>query len=200
MKEKVVNNLFNFILKNKNLNDTETKKIKYGLDGLYSLITKLIAVFILCIFTNTLYEYILLLFFYALIRTYSFGLHASSSLICWIYTITIYVGGSLIIKYIHVNEITLLIIWLLSFISFVMWAPADTPKRPLIRANQRKKQKIKTCAIAIMYLIFLIFIKVTIIQNSIALSLLVQAIMINPLTYKITNTTFNNYKNYPIKV
>lgn len=200
MKEKFVNGLTNFITKNKECDELKIKTIRYGLEGLYLSTTKFIVIFILVIFCKTLIEYLLLLFFYLLIRKYSFGLHATSALACWLTTLPIYIGGSLVIKYCSVDNYIHYAIWLIAFISFIIWAPADTPKRPLIRKKQRKLQKIKTCVICLGYLAILIFVNNTKVINAVSISLIVQTIMINPLIYKLTKTKFNNYKDYPNKV
>jgi len=200
MKEKFVNALTNFVIKNKNVDDLKIKTIRYGLESLYLSFTKLFVVFLLALITDCLIEFLLLLFFYQLIRKFSFGLHANTTLACWMTTIPIYVGGSLIIKYIFLNYYIIFTIWILAFFSFLLWAPADTPKRPLIRKNQRKTQKLKTCCICVFYLLLLLIFKNTSVINAITLSLFIQMIMVNPLVYKITNTRFNNYKIYPNKV
>jgi len=200
MRKKFVDSLTNFIIKNKDCDEIKIKTIRYGLEGLYSSITKLGTVTILVILTKSFFEFLCLFVAYLMLRKYSFGLHASKSSICWLVTIPIYVGGSLIIKHFDFNIYVSLIVWALAFISFILWAPADTPKRPLLRAKLRKQQKIKTCIICIIYLAIIILVHNKTVINAVTLALIIQSIMINPLIYKITNTQFNNYKLYPNKV
>lgn len=200
MKQKFINNITNFITKNKKCDEIQIKKIRYGLEGLYSLITKLLIITFLTIISNTFVEFVLLLIAYTFLRAYSFGLHASKNYICWAITILIYFGGSIFVKYATFNYYVILTIWVFSFINFVLWAPADTPKRPLIRSDIRKKQKFKTCLIAFLYLLIIIFVKLNIIKNAITIALLIQSFMINPISYKFTKTRFNNYKWYTNKV
>lgn len=194
MKNKFINGLTNFIAKHKECSDRDIKIIKYGLEGVYNNITKIFFALVIVLIFNCTIEFLCLLFFYFLIRKYSFGIHANSSLVCWLTTIPIYCGGSLIIKYFNINIYILFIIWLLSFISFVLWAPADTPKRPLIHEKTRKKQKIKTCVICVLYFFIIIFLNINILNDAIGIAIFVQSIVINPITYKLTNTPFNNYK------
>ena len=115
---------------------------------------------------------------------------------CWATTLTIYVLGSLLVKEIILVKEFVLIIWTFAFISFLLWAPADTPKRPLIRKNQRIKQKIKVCIISLLYLLLIIFINNNTVINAISYALLIEMICVNPITYKLTKTRFNNYKYY----
>lgn len=196
MKNKVVNYLLNLIKHNKQCSEKDLKIYKYGLEGLYNLVTKMIVITILTLILGTIKEFLLILLFYALIRTYAFGIHAESSIKCWISTLIIYIGGSLLVNNIIIAKDLAIIISLLSFVSFVLWAPADTPKRPLIREKQRRRQKINVCVICIIYIILIIISNNQILINSLIYSLIVEMICINPITYKLTNTTFNNYRFY----
>lgn len=196
MKEKFVNSSINFISKYQECNDLKRKQLRYGLEGIYSLIIKTTIVIIISILTKTIYQTLLFLLFYAGIRTFSFGIHAKSNLACWISTITIYNIIPLLIKNIFIpNRISYLILGL-SFLSMLLWAPADTPKRPLIRKKERIKCKIISCLVVIIYTIIFYFSKNNLINFTLTYALLVQSILINPITYKITNTKFNNYKYY----
>ena len=90
MKEKFVNSSINFINKYQECDDLKIKRLKYGLQGVYSLLIKLTIVIIIAILTKTLKQTILFLIFYAGIRTFSYGWHAKSNIGCWITTILIY--------------------------------------------------------------------------------------------------------------
>jgi len=199
MKEKFINSSLNFINKYQECDDLKTKKLKYGLEGIYSLATKLIVVIIIALITKTIKETLLFLLFYTGIRTFSFGIHAKSNIACWIITILIYNVIPILTKNLSIISIIGYITLVISFISVILWAPADTPKRPLIRKSKRIKCKIYSLIIVLIYSLILIFNKITIINNALIYALIVQNIMINPLTYKITNTQFNNYKYYKKK-
>lgn len=196
MKKNIINKLLNIIINNKECSEKDIKVYSYGLEGLYNLFTKTFVILIVTLLLNTAKEFGLILLFYAPLRTFGFGIHAESSIKCWIATLTIYILGSLLIKELILIKSVTLIIWTFAFISFLLWAPADTPKRPLIREKQRKKQKIKVCIITIIYLLLIILINSNTMINAISFSLLVQMICVNPITYKLTNTQFNNYKYY----
>lgn len=196
MKKKVINKLLTIITNNKDCTEKDIKIYSYGLEGLYNLFTKTFVILIITLLLNTAKEFGLILLFYAPLRSFGFGIHADSSLMCWISTLTVYVFGSILAKEILIIKEIALIIWTLAFISFLLWAPADTPKRPLIRENQRKKQKAKVCIITVIYLLLIIFFDSNTLINAISFSLLVQMICVNPITYKLTNTQFNNYKYY----
>ncbi len=196
MKEKFVNSSINFISKYQECDELKLKRLKYGLEGIYSLVVKAIVIIIISIITNTLKETALLMLFYAGIRTFSYGMHAKSNLACWISSILIYNGIPLFITYINIPNYIGYIILGISLIAMLLWAPADTPKRPLIRKNQRIKCKILSIIVVIIYTLIYLFSNSSLINNTILFALLIQIIFINPLSYKLTNTQFNNYKYY----
>ena len=196
MKEKFINSSLTFIMKYQECDDLKIKKLKYGLEGIYSLIVKLSVVILIALLTNNLSTTLLFLLFYAGIRTFSFGWHAKTNIACWISTITIYnIIPLLIIKITIPNFIGYVILGI-ALLSMVIWAPADTPKRPLIRKEQRLKAKILSILVITLYFIIYLITDIQIIKNSILYAITIQTILVNPLTYKLTNTQFNNYKYY----
>ena len=199
MKQKFVNSSINFITKYQECNDLKLKRLKYGLEGIYGGITKLIIVLIIAILTQTIKETALLILFYGGIRTFSFGWHAKSTLACLVTTISIYNISPFLISQLHLPTYIGYFTLIIAFISVILWAPADTPKRPLIKKDKRLISKFFSIAIVIIYSIILLFSNSNLINNTIIFALLIQTIMINPLTYKLTNTRFNNYKYYNTK-
>ena len=81
-------------------------------------------------------------------------------------------------------------------ILIAIYAPADTEKRPIVSKARRQTYKIISIIISISYMIISLSINNNFISNSLLLSLLLELIMINPLTYKIYKQPYNNYKTY----
>jgi len=196
VKKRVLDASFNFILKYQNCDELAKKKIKYGLEMLYNIITKLVVMLIISLILGIWKEYLLFTLIYAYTKKYTYGVHAKSSIACWLITLPVYLGGCYFIRYIQIPTPINYIIILISFIAFLLWAPADTPGRPLIHKEIRKKQKILACSICILYAIIISFFHSKLISNTIIYSLIVQIICINPLTYLLTKTPYANYKAY----
>lgn len=196
VKKSFIEKSVNLIKSRKELNTLEEKKIRYGLEAFYNFITKLIVLIILAVIFNLVFELILLSLIYSTLRLYGFGLHAKTSLQCWITTLPIYLGGCLLIKYLVIPNSIAGIIWIFGFLSFLFFAPADTPARPLIHKEKRIRAKVLSIIILIMYLVLYLYQSNTVIHNAILYALLIESISINPLIYKLTGTTFNNYKNF----
>lgn len=177
--------------------DTEQlEKIQYGLEAIYLSITKVIAILLLSILLNTFIETLVVLLFFNLLRATGFGLHASKSWQCWLSSVPTFIILPFVCKYIDIPLNILLIIATISIMFFIFFAPADTHKRPLIRRKKRITYKIITIATGIIYLIFIIFSKEMILRNCLSISMLIESILICPLTYKIFKLPYNNYKTY----
>lgn len=173
----------------------EMVKLKYGLEGLYSFITKFLVVFVLNILLNTWVEFLFLQIFYTIIRAVAFGIHAKSNKECWILTIIVYVSLPLLIKYIDFNYIIFICMAIFSSIVIAIYAPADTEKRPLIHKEKRKQDKILAMLISVIYLVFIILFN-NLYTKCMGYALILECLMINPLIYSLTNQKFNNFKYY----
>jgi len=200
VKEKFILNSLALIESKREVTDLERKKLKYGLEGFYNLATKLIVMVILAILLDILFEFLLLTFVYSILRLYGFGIHAKKTWQCWITTVPIYIGGCFLIKYFAFPVWLNYFIWFIGLISFLLFAPADTPSRPLIYKRKRIKAKVLSLIILGFCFLAYVFIKDSIVQNIITYAVLVEAISINPLIYKIFRTPFNNYKAYEKKM
>lgn len=179
-----------------NYSDEDIEKIQYGLESIYLSLTKVIVILLLSIFLNIFKETIITLLLFNILRTTAFGIHASKSWICWVTSVPTFIGIPLICKYITFPIYILLIIASISLIHFILFAPADTVKRPLIRKKRRIIYKVLTVIIGIIYLAIIIICKNNFIQNCLSASMLIETILISPLTYKIFNMPYNNYKSY----
>ena len=179
-----------------NYSDEDIEKIQYGLESIYLSLTKVIVILLLSIFLNIFKETIITLLLFNILRTTAFGIHASKSWICWITSVPTFIGIPLICKYITFPIYILLIIASISLINFILFAPADTVKRPLIRKKRRIIYKVLTVIIGIIYLAMIIICKNNFIQNCLSASMLIETILISPLTYKIFKMPYNNYKSY----
>ena len=135
---------------------------------------------------------------YNLIRTVSFGIHLSSSLSCLITSAVAFLGTTILCKYCIIPINIKIIIGLLEIPYIYLHSPADTEKRPIVNPKRRLIYKLLSTIIAIGMIISSILIKNTFVSNSFILALLIQCIIISPITYKLTKQKYNNYIYYQI--
>lgn len=196
MKELFVNKSISLIKKNCSYNDIMYERIRYGLEIIYLSITKIFVILLVSYLLGMLKETIILMIFSTPLRNYSYGIHAKKSWHCYVSSIFCFVLlPKLIINY-NLSIILRITISIYALTSMIIYAPADTHKRPIINTNHRKKLKYTSIIITISYIFLTILINDNYLCNFIYLALLIQSTAIIPITYKIFKMPYNNYKAY----
>ena len=197
MKEAFINSSMNMIQKYyPNYSEVKLAELKYGLLGLYLMISKSIIIFSIAIFLGIFKELLIFTVIYNIIRASSFGMHASKSWICLVVSTSIFI----LLTYLSLN-VTIpinikLIIGIIGIIFMYKNSPADTAKKPIVSLKRRKIYKTISTLLAIIFVICSLIIDNNFLSNSFILSLVLQNIFISPTTYKIFNEPYDNYKTY----
>ena len=176
----------------------EIETIMYGVETIYITITKTIIIFSLAAVLGLFKELLFLLIAFNIMRIPAFGLHASNGTICLIFSSLLFIISTILCKYLNIPVSVSIIIYILMFINIVLYAPADTVKRPLINAKKRKRYKIISIIFTLIYFLLSLFIKDNLITNSLTFGLLIECILINPITYKVFNMPYKNYISYDL--
>lgn len=196
MKKKFLDSSVKLITAEKEYTDEQIEIITYGLETVYLTVTKLVVIFSLAYMLGIFKEVILLTITYNIIRSQSFGIHASKSIYCLISSIILFIGGAIFCKYAIVPFELSIVIALICNFCLLLYAPADTYKRPLINKKKRKRWKLLSFTLGIIYTILIILLKDYFIVNYLLLGMLEAVIMILPITYKTFKLPYNNYKKY----
>ena len=197
MKKRFLTSIRNSIKKQyPNYSNDKIDEIMYGVEGIYLTITKTIIIFALAFLFKIAKELLFLLIAFNFIRLFAFGMHANNSITCLIFSSLMFIGGAFICKYVVINKPILYILYLISLIIISVFSPADTVKRPLIKKKKRIRFKILSILTVIIYAIISLFIKDNQIINYLIIGLLIECILISPITYKIFKMPYKNYKNY----
>lgn len=200
MKEVFINNSLR-IIKNyyPEYSNQKIEKIKYGLLGLYLLITKSVIIFALALYMNIFKELLIFTIIYNILRSTSFGMHASKSWICLVSSTTIFILSTYISKKVIIPINFKIIFGIIGIILIYKNSPADTKKRPIINKKRRQIYKRISTIISIIFVIISIIINNSFLSNAFILSLIIQCVFTSKTTYKICGETYDNYKNYQIE-
>ncbi len=195
MKEVFLNHTMNFIASNqKDLNQEDKEKLAYGLEGLYMSITKLVIIFLIAFLLGFIKEFIITLIFFNIIRFPGFGFHASKSVVCLIASTLLVLGLPYLFTNIEVSLTIKIILCIVSVITFIICAPADTWKRPLTNKRKRIIRKVVASSLAVIYSILIIVFNGYEISNLLMAALLIETILISPIMYLIFKEPYRNYK------
>ena len=199
MKEFVVNNSLAIIKKSHPEFSSEKMEIlEYGLTGFYIFISKTIIIFLVAYFLGILKELIIFMLIYNAIRSFSFGMHASSSMVCLIASSITFITSTYICKLIILPIWFKVLFGIITILYIFKYSPADTEKRPIVNPKRRMVYKIISSIIAIIMVVCSLIVKDSFIANSFTSALIIQCVMISPITYKLTNQQYDNYKYYRV--
>ena len=193
MKKVVINHFYNMILKYNHYSEEEKEKLLYGLEGLYLTISKLVVIALLAIIFHIIKEVFIVIVLFNIIRYTAFGFHAEKSYQCLITSCLFFIGFPLLFKYIILDKTVINILVIISIISYLFYAPADTVKRPIYDKKMRIIRKVATIVIAIIYYICILSFDYSI-GKLFLIALLIESIMINPILYKIFKQPYANYR------
>lgn len=200
MKKLIINKCMELVTTyNKDLSQRDIDKIKYGLEGLYLTITKLIFIIIVSIILGIWKETLLLILIFNGIRLTAFGVHAKRSIDCLISSTLFFILFPILCIKLTIPLIVKVILFIPLTVLIGIFAPADTEKRPLINKKKRKICKILSIIISIIYITIAIVIKNNILSNCFIFAIVIQIIIMFPITYRIFGVSYNNYKTYEVK-
>lgn len=197
MKEAFIDNSMNIIKKYyPDYSEVKLAELKYGLLGLYLLISKSIIIFGIALILGIFKELLIFTLIYNLIRLPSFGIHASKSWICLVASTTVFILSAYLSSVIIIPINLRVMLGLIGIVLINKNAPADTAKKPIISLKRRFIYKTLSTLVAIIFVICSLIIENSFLANSFILALLIQCVITAPTTYKLCGETYDNYKSY----
>ena len=193
MKKKLISKCMYSIERKNKYTNKQLLEIKYGLEGLYLMITKFIVIGIISALIGIFKEMIIYVCLYNLLRIPSFGLHATKSWMCLLSMIILFIGIPIICLYLTIPLIIKIIICILGIVFMFKNSPADTKKRPIINKKRREIYKFISTIETIIFCFISILINNQFISNCLLFSIIMQNCMISPTVYKIFKLPYNNY-------
>lgn len=181
---------------NPTLDETAIEEIEYGLIGIYLTVTKIIVILLLAWILNIISEVIIFMIIFNLIRTCSFGLHATKSWICLLTSSIIFILIPFMCKYVTLPENTKWFISIITIFFVYKNSPADTHKRPIINPKRRTIYKYLSTIIAILFGICASCIDNNFYSNCFIFAPIVQCFLISPMVYRFFHLPYDNYKAY----
>ncbi len=192
----VINNSMSLIEGMNKYNNDQLDEIRYGLEGIYMTLTKVTVILLISLIIGLFKETILFLLIFNILRANAFGLHASKSIWCWLSSSISFLLIPFICQTFKFPILFYIIASSISLIIFILYAPSDTVKRPLINKKKRIKYKFFSIFLALIYIVLIFIINDYLIKNLLTFALILESILILPITYKIFKLPYKNYLNY----
>lgn len=196
MKKVIVNHWMEIIKSHKNFDNEKLSQIEYGLTAIYLTISKLIIIVTISIIVGILKEMLIFLVIYNMLRMPSFGIHATKSSICLIFSIIAFIGLPILCIKIIIPLSVKIVLGIIGVMFMLKNSPADTHKKPIVNPKRRLAYKLISTFISIIFVIISLIIKNNYISNCFIINLILQNITISPITYRIFKQPYNNYKTF----
>ena len=191
MKEVFLKHSLQLITANKEWDEESLEKIRYGLEGIYLTIVKLVILLALAIILNIERLFLINLVFFNILRFFAFGVHARNSTQCLITSTVMFIIFPMLSTSIDFPLPVQIIIASICVLLFLLYAPADTHKRPQKNRKKRQTRKAFAVTIAIIYVLLIVMLKD--LSQIILCSLMTETIMILPITYRILGVQYKNH-------
>lgn len=179
-----------------NYDDDKLDEIRYGLEAIYLSLSKTIVILLITLILGIFKEAVIVLLFFNFLRMFAFGIHAKKSWQCWISSSIMFIGIPYLCIYTELSNIYYYIIIGFSILNFLLYAPADTVKRPLVKKHRRIKFKVLTLIVSLIYIILFFNTNDVFIKNVIVYTMLLEVVLIHPLTYRVFKLPYKNYERY----
>ena len=198
MKKRILNYCINAIKKNSDdkYDDEKLAEIRYGLEAIYLTITKVIIIFTVSLILGIFKEMLILTVLYSLLRNTGFGIHAKKSWMCLTSSLIIFVGAPFLALNIVIPISIKIILCGLCVVAYYLYSPADTEKHPLVNERKRMRYRKTTVLLSLIYTFLCLYLTNNFLSNALLFALIIEVLMILPISYKIFNLPYNNYKNY----
>ncbi|MHB1392935.1 MAG: accessory gene regulator ArgB-like protein [Clostridia bacterium] len=172
------------------LSEQKLAEIRYGIAVFIANSYKMLLIFILAILLNVFKYFLIAFMSFGALRTFASGVHAKREWTCLAVSILIFFGVTYLGIAIDLNIYALSIIFALCFAAVLRYAPADIEERPIVSKKYRKKLKIMSCiTVAVLYAAS-VYNLGTSVSSIIAFSSLTEALLILPVTYKLTDSMY----------
>lgn len=170
-------------------NSDYTGIMNYGIEIFVNNLFKISIILLISAVLKILTPVLIIALFYGILRLFSFGIHLKKSWTCFICSLVIYISGGFLITHINISTNIFLFLFLLCLGIYIRFAPSGYLEKPVGKEDYIKN---KFIVIGILSLYFLIFIysKNSLVNNAILFSIIIQAINIHPLTYKVLGQEF----------
>ena len=122
---------------------------------------------------------------YGALRSYSFGVHLDNSLLCMLVGLVYYLGSIYLSLYMEIPTIVKVATILICAVGFVLYAPAQTRKRPIPEHQQKVLKKKSLGMFAVVTVSVFALHPLPVFSNLVFMAVVCQTINLLPITYKI---------------
>lgn len=181
--------------KRKIIDKKKSDVYQYGIQQLLTLLLNLISFLIIGIIFQVILPTLLFIFFYAILRIYAGGYHASTPVRCYLFSNVIVILFIIIFKYLPMTYVECNFSLLVSLIYIILFSPVDSKNKPL-DTNEKKHYRTKSIVILLAEIIVQqIFWRIGFSIGGYSISLAIDAVCFMMLLGWVKNKCDNKLKS-----
>lgn len=174
----------------KEITEEKAEIINYGLQCMFSFISKLFIILTLSYLLGILKLVIISMFSMGIYRAYAGGVHADTHLKCLFSSIVMSICPVYISMYISYcfgkSSLVYLGIFITNSIVIYLYAPADVKQKPVLNKKFREKMRLGSLvSMSAIIILALLIQNNPLISNLIVISTLIESLTMLPITYKM---------------
>lgn len=195
MTEKTVKKAVDYLIGTTEISKVNYLKCKLGMEVFFLNFTKLVIIYSTALFLGLPKEVAIFHSSFMLIRFFSYGAHAVSSLACTSISLLLFVGIPYVLQEGLLPSELLLLINLVNFILLAKYAPGKTKKNFL--GDKEHQRLLKRRSLIGNLLVLLVFLTISDLRvcNLIVLGSFLAGLLVVPLTNNLFSIKFNSRKD-----
>ncbi len=188
--------MMQFIQNNASKSEEELEIIQYGIEVFFINLFKFLLLLGVAWMLGIVKPLGILFLSFVTLRIFAAGAHASSTFICTLLNIMLFLGGTLLCLYLPINLAVRISLFSLSLLLIMLYAPADTEERPLVSAKHRYKLKFQAITATTVLFFIMLVTKDETVKNLITCGVLIESIFTTPVIYFILRKGYKNYEKF----
>lgn len=172
------------------LSEQKLAEINYGIAVFITNSYKLLFIFLLAIFLNIFKNFLIAFISFGALRTFASGVHATREWTCLPASALFFFGIVYSGMIVDLNIYSVSAIFALCFAAVLRYAPADTEEKPIVSRKLRNKLKVQSCFAVIALYLASAYNLGTSISSIITFAVIVETVLILPVTYKLTGSKY----------
>ncbi|MDD3339848.1 MAG: accessory gene regulator B family protein [Lachnospiraceae bacterium] len=189
--EYLANKLTNQLAKWQIVKEEDKELYAYGFWQGAVFILNIITVVVAGVFFQMLWQSLIFMVAYGLIRSMAGGYHARTQRSCYILSIALIVSVLAILKWVSWSVLACLILLASSVCSVFLWAPVEDRNKPLDEIEQYVYKKRSRIIAVFLFVTAILFITINQVEIASCISVSVAASAIMLIFGKISNYTYN---------
>ena len=162
----------NYLICKNTIEDDNREIYQYGLEQFLSTALNILTTLVLGIIFGKIYQSLVFVVAFMVLRSYSGGYHASTSVRCYIFSVISITAGLSVMKFVEINRLVCLGLLILSSVIILVLSPIGTANKPLDEIEKiiYKKKVVFVWSIEVCVALLFIVLNITEIHIAIVLA------------------------------